>query len=157
MPSWSTPPTWTANEIVTAATMNKISTDLKLLGGANGSSVNGTVTTTTLTSFVAATGPFVTVTCGSHALVTISAQMSNSSNTRGCLVGLVINTVTPSATTLLLFYSNSKAGIACTGTKAVYVSGLTNGASTKFELRYKAVGGGTASFSNRSLFVQPLP
>jgi hypothetical protein len=156
MPQWITPPTWTPNEIVTAQTLNKYTTDLIILSNATGSNVKTTVTTASLTTWVAKTGPKVTLVCGNHALVTITAQMRNTSNTRGAEIALFVNTVVPTTTCYIAFYSNSKATIASTITRAIYVAGLTNGATSKFEIRYRAVGGGTAYFLNRSIFVQPL-
>lgn len=116
-----------------------------------------TTETTTSTSYtdLATTGPTITVTTGTRAIVVISARMENNTAGQGCFVGYDISGAHTEAATDVnsLIFESDSAGQAMAASH-VTMHTLTAGSNT-FTAKYK-VDGGTGSFSRRKIVVMPF-
>lgn len=177
--AWTTPRTWVTAEIVTASIMN---TDVRdnldetvpaiaaiagqyfVADGANSITVaraetNEVLTsqTTTSTSFTDLTtsGPSVTVTVQSRAMIFVSARVFNNTAGEICLVGVDISgaSTVSAADNRALLYESGAANDNLMATWNYMHTGLSAG-STTFKLEYR-VTGGTGTFSNRRIVVVP--
>lgn len=98
-------------------------------------------------------GPAVTVTTGTRALVFMSARMSNSTDNAECWASVTVSGATTSAASDTRALSLEGAETSNTNAYGCfhYYDTLTAGSNT-FTLQYKA-GSGTATFENRRLLV----
>lgn len=117
-----------------------------------------TTETLTITSFGDAPtpGPSVTCTTGSHALITISAEMGNSTASAGCLAGVLISGASsegPSFNQELRQESSGTAEFQRCSTVRLHVS-LTAGVNT-FKMQYMTLAG-TMQIAYREISVIPL-
>lgn len=114
--------------------------------------------TTTSSSFtdLATTGPAVTVTTGTQALVIVTCQVNNSTTNFSVAGYAVSGASTVAADDDRSLVQDSTAGnFEDVRASAVnYQSGLTAGSNT-FTMKYR-VGGGTGAFQRRHLIVIPL-
>lgn len=114
--------------------------------------------TTTSTSFtdLATSGPSVTMTTGTKALVFIVSNIDNQAGNGQGYVGFAVSgasSISASDTTALHYYSG---GVIALQYGATYlVSGLTAGSNT-FTLKYKSGNGSTQYFANRQITVMDL-
>lgn len=178
--AWTAPRTWVTAEIVTASVMNTHVRDnlletapgiattagrILVVGGANsvverladGANIT-TSETTTSTSFtdLTTTGPTVSSTTGTRAIVWLGCQISN--NTAGEWGGMsfaISGATTSSAgsNTAIMFESDSANQFAHVGSSPFEVT-LTSGTNT-FTSKY-IVSGGTGTFLRRRIFVLAL-
>lgn len=157
MATWTTPPTWTVGEDITAVDLQAMSDDLTylsdLIGGASTNSV-ATSQTTTSTTYVdlATVGPTVTLTTRTLALVIVTAFLENSAGTNDSRMSFAIS----GATTLAASDLTALRHVGTSGARmsTVALVALTAG-SNVFTAKYK-VSGGTGTFVNRDLIVVPL-
>jgi hypothetical protein len=105
-------------------------------------------------------GPTVSVRTSAFALVTVSAAMANSTGTAGALTTVAVS----GASTMTAAAVESAAGAAFAyegggvygwRTATFLVSGLTRGVN-QFQMQYRRDTGGTATFRQRTLAVQPI-
>jgi hypothetical protein len=163
--SWTSPAShiYATGEVVTASTMNTyIEANLVFLGGSAGASVLGGQTTTSTTyTDLSTVGPAVTLNTLTTALVSVGAYFSNNTSTDGALMSFAV-----SGATTLAANDNYRAGwdvVAGAANIGVFsqmsfVTGLTAGSNT-FTAKYRANGGGTATFGQfggRFIAVIPL-
>jgi hypothetical protein len=113
--------------------------------------------TTTSASYVdlATSGPAVSVTTGTKALVTISAYMQPSTTATLRASVAVSGATTVAAADSACIRQGQSAGLGSTNARTVLLTGLTAGSNT-FTIKYKT-DGGTATFDNRGISVQALP
>lgn len=111
--------------------------------------------TTTSTSYtdLATTGPAVTVTTGTSALVSISAYLDNNSAGQNSYMSFGVTGATTSAAVEARGLSFTGTGQGLTGSRVFLMTGLTAGSNT-FTMKYK-VQSGTGTFINRELIVIP--
>ena len=179
--AWTSPPTVVARDLVTAALWNTSVRDnlnacaiaLGTTAGrifcataANalaervpGSTLVATAQTTTSTTYVnlTTTGPTAAVTTGVRALVSWSAIMSNSTAGLGARMALDLSGATTSAasdTNSVAAESGNISDAFQMSWTTVYES-LTPG-STTYTAKYRAIGGGTASFATRIVTMIPF-
>ena len=158
---WSTPRTWTTTELVTAANLNTyVSDDLSDLHrrtNPDGTTV-ATSETTTSTSYadLATSGPAVTLTTGTMALVILTCQMSNNTAGQSAIMGFAVSGASTIAATdtKCLAYQSSANNEATVSTAAYLIETLTAGSNT-FTAKYR-VSANTGTFLNRNLAVVPL-
>ncbi len=180
--TWTAPITFVAGSALTAAQLNAFIRDNQAeMATAKASTPGGyfistgigaiaerlcdssavlTSQTTTSTSFVnlTTTGPTVTVTTGTQALVHISARMSGSVDEMRCFMSFAVS----GATTIAAVTDYSATHKECFDGSATpsrigalsWVA-LTAGSNT-FTAKYSQAAGGTATFSNRRMFVIAL-
>lgn len=121
---------------------------------ANDTAAVSTNQSTTSTSYtdLATSGPAVTVTTGTKALVIVTALIEPGQNNEGYMSYAVSGSTTVSAadSAALFFYRNTADTVASGMSKATSVT-LTAGSNT-FTAKYR-VSGGTAAFRTRSIFV----
>lgn len=157
MATWTTPPTWTVGEDITATDLQAISDDLTYLSDLIGSAATATVATsqtTTSTAYVdlATVGPTVTLTTRTKALVILTAYFENSAGANDCRMSFEIS----GATTLAASDANSIRHVGASGTRMSAAALVTlNAGSNVFTAKYK-VSAGTGTFINRDLIVVPL-
>lgn len=151
--SWTTPATFTAGAVLTAAQMNAISGDLSDLDSRTRPqtaiiTANDTTTSATFTD-LAHVGPAVTLTTGTAAVIAIFAQAQNSA-TGTCLMAVAVSGATVIAAPLqgLVAAVTGTALGNCAG--QVLVTGLTPGSNT-FTCKYATSSGTTASFYGSGL------
>lgn len=115
--------------------------------------------TTTSTTFVdlATVGPAVSVTAGVRALVSIACFMSNGTAGFGGRMGAAVSGATTSAVSdINSYYAESgNAGDGFKGSWTTLYDPITAGSST-WTAKYRAVGGGTVTFSDRVISVIPF-
>jgi len=152
--AWVAPAAFTTGEVVTAAKLNQNINSNTLALQATGARVI-TLETTASTSYVdlTTTGPSVTVTTPSTALVFIGAQMSNTAAGQ-CYAALDISGATTVAAAddfaIISDEQTTTAEVFNMG-KAFRITGLTPGSNT-FKMKYH-VQTGTGSFSRREIIV----
>lgn len=146
-----------AGSTILAADVQAIKDDVDAIRSATAAAVN-TAETTSSTSFtdLATSGPEVTLTTGTKALIIIAAQLSNDTAGSFCAAAVDISGATTSAAgdTRRLMYESSSANDVLASSWVYVVSGLTAGSNT-FTLKYR-VNGGTGTFSNRVLSIIPI-
>lgn len=177
--AWTTPMTWVANTPLTAAQLNQQLRDNMnetapakatqqgsiFVGNGQNSIVERSIVahsvstsqTTTSVSFadLATTGPTVTVTTGTSALVFLSANLKNATANEAAIAGVEVtgaSSIAASDTNSLLVRAGAADEIQAT--KTVRLSTLTPGSNT-FTMKYR-VTAGTATFLRRDMFVLPL-
>lgn len=160
--AWVTPRTWVVGEQGTAAKLNEISSaliDLDRRTSPVGAVVD-TAQTTASTSYtdLATAGPAVTVTIGStgKALVTFSADMSNTNAAAENRMSYAVSgaTTTAAADAISLNFVSPSAGTGGNSGMTVLLTGL-NAGSTTFTAKYR-VNAGTGTFQRRRLSATPL-
>lgn len=119
----------------------------------------GTSESTTSLSYVnlATTGPTVTITTGTRALVILGCSSSNSTVGNGARMGIDLS----GATTLAVGDSNSFMSSSGNANDAYQGSWVTifnpiNAGSNVFQAKYRASTAGSASFSNRVVSIMPF-
>lgn len=154
--AWATPTTFSVGTVLTAAEMNVIGNDLKFLAGPSGLYVATTVNTAS-TSFVTLTGgPAVTVTTGAHAIVMLSAVISNSvGGTMYSQMAYKISGATTRAASITTGLSQNSTTLVSTSV-LLWVKTLTAGSNT-FTSQYSVSASSTAHFGRRTIIVIPLP
>jgi len=176
--AWTTPRTWVTSEVVSASLMNthvrdqfnetgpaQVSTAGRILVSDAANSLAGrllvsdavtTSETTASTSYtdLATSGPSVTATTSTAAVIWFAARLSNDS-TNGTFVSVDVSgaTTTGPSDNRALEFRPATAGYSHSAGYG-YISGLTAGSNT-FKLEYK-VSAGTGTFSNRRIAVMPL-
>ena len=116
----------------------------------------GQTTTSTSYTDLSTSGPAVTITTGTKALVFITSNIDNQINNGQGHVGFAVSgasTVSAADAQALHYYSNGN--LALQYGAAYYVSGLTAGSNT-FTLKYKSGNGSTQYFANRQITVMNL-
>lgn len=148
---------WTTSEVVTAANMNTyVRLNLSFLGSTSTATVTTSETKTGGTyGDLATSGPAVTITTGTKALVIVNATFNNNTSGGSSLMGYAVSGATTiAAGDVAGFISASVANsIVCSGSA---VSTLNAGSNT-FTAKYRAAGGDVAAFQNRVITVIPLP
>lgn len=145
-----------------AAWGDTVNDDINFAVSSKGAQVLTTETTTTTTyTDLTTSGPAVTVTTGTTALVSVSAQMATGTAGDGAAMSFAV-----SGATVVAASDNFGAVISGSGSVAnltvqcsngmYYITGLTAGSNT-FTAKYRAVTGGTATFLRRNIAVIPLP
>ena len=124
----------------------------------NGVVATSETTTSTTYTDLTTVGPAATVTVSSSglkALVTISAQLSNSNNNRLCLMAFDVTGATTVAASdaQAILYTTSGGGTAAQMSATYLVTGLTAGSNT-FTAKYRA-SANTCTFTNRNIIVTP--
>lgn len=155
--AWVAPRTWVTNEVVTAAMMNQDvrdnSTDLDSRTTTSGAEVTTSETTTsTAYTDLATSGPAVTVTTGTVAMVSLRGEIFNSAAGNASIMSFAISGATTSAA------ADAKSvyvkGTAAFGIGGVFrATGLTAGSNT-FTAKYR-VDAGTGTFVNRQIIAWP--
>ena len=112
---------------------------------------------TTSSSFTDLTtsGPAVTMTTGTKALVIVSASMENNSDANSCDMDFAVTGATSrsaTATTMLSTINAIPSGVGQIRASAVNLVTLTAGSNT-FTAKYKSRGGGQAKFQDRVITV----
>ncbi len=177
--AWTAPRTWVTAEVVTASLMNThvrdnfletapaIATGTSRLIVSDGTNSIAerqvlntfltTAETTTSTSYtnLTTTGPAVTVTTGTDAIIIMSALMSNDTNAdRSLMAHAVSGATTKAASDNDAFRFEAGANQDISASKVVFNDALTGGSNT-FTAKYR-VTGGTGSFDNRDIIVIPF-
>ena len=123
------------------------------------SAIVATSETTTNTNYVdlATSGPAVTITTGTKALVTIGAQMSNDTLANSVRMSFAVTgaTTVAAADTAMVGATSAIGGAFVALSKTVYVTGLTAGANT-FTAKYR-VPATIGTFLNRTITVEGIP
>lgn len=148
---------WTTSEVVTAASMNTyIRLNLSFLGSTSSATVSTAETKTGGTyGDLATSGPAVTITTGTKALVLVNATFTNNTSGGSSVMGFAVSgatTVAAGDTAGIITASVGNALIA----SGSAVATLTAGSNT-FTAKYRAAGGDVATFQNRVITVIPLP
>lgn len=125
--------------------------------------VSAVVTTSQTTSSTAYTnlatvGPTATITTGTQALVTVTANLTNDTISDGAGMSFAITgATTVAASDNFAYYINAVAGGQNFGGSATYlVTGLTAGVNV-FTAKYRAVAGGTMTALRRHISVVAIP
>lgn len=154
--SWTAPRTFVTGEVETAAIFNTHLRDNMIALQPVAASI-ATLQTTASTTYtdLATTGPAVTLTTGTSALVTITAYMSTNTAGDGAAAATAVSGATTSAAADVtsMTVGNFSAGQAYQYSATNLITGLTAGSNT-FTMKYKAITGGTASFQNRQIVVE---
>lgn len=177
--AWTAPATAVAGTTFTAAIFNAVRDNLNATGVAAASGAGqiivttaanavtqrtpdvafvGTTQTTASLTYVdlATTGPTVTITTGTKAIVIFGCMLSNNTVGDGARAAIDVSgasTYAASDTNSFLAESGN-ANDAFQGSWVTIYDPLTGG-SNVFKLKYRAVGAGTASFSNRVTAIVP--
>lgn len=179
--AWTAPSTAVAGDIFTASLFNtSIRDNLNATGVAAATSAGQIIVTTAANAVAARTpsvdsistsqtrtsttygdlatvGPTVTVTTGTMALVIFGCQISNSTAGQGGRCAIDVS----GATTQAADDNNSFLAESGNTSDAYQGSWVTvydpiNSGSNTFRLKYRLVGSGTATFSNRSVSIVPF-
>ena len=180
--AWTSPKTWSASEDLTASEMNTYMRDnqnetapgiataasrMIVTDGANSIAERiptrdyvGTSQTTSSSTFtdLTTTGPAVTVTTGTLALVIVQCVLS--SDTAGAIsdMGFAVSgaSTVAASSTYALRYESSVANDILQASAVFLVTGLTAGSNT-FTAKYRAFSGaGTSTYAERFLTVLPF-
>lgn len=124
---------------------------------------NATVATQESTASTAYTdlttsGPAVTITTGTAVKVTLYAALFNSTQADGASMSVAVSgasTVAASDIVALAGQATTLSNVNYSACSTFVLSGLTGGSNT-FTAKYRAVTGGTASFTNRNIIVERL-
>lgn len=113
-------------------------------------------TTSTAYTDVATTGPAVTVTCGTTALVIVSARIINTTAGQNTYAGYAVSGASSVAASddFVFMFTCPVANYSQQGSQVLLQTGLTAGSNT-FTMKYR-VTGGTGTLDNRQLTVIPL-
>lgn len=130
--------------------------------GASSSVTTRQTTTTQSFTDLTTSGPAVTLTTGTKALVIVTVQMDNNNvSGSGAESDFAVSgastrsAASDSAIKLGDGVSASTAGGSWRFSSATYLTNLTAGSNT-FTVKYRSVGGGTTGFQNRSIFVMDM-
>lgn len=154
--AYTTPPTWSVGEDITATDLQILSDDITYLSDLIASASTNTVSTsetTTSTSYtnLATTGPSVTLTTRTKVLVIMTATLSNSAanDTR-------MSVDVSGATTTAASDGNALRYVGTTTARMSVAALLTvTAGSNVFTAKYK-VSAGTGTYANRDIIVVPL-
>lgn len=159
--AYSTLADLSTDQLVTEAYMDAIKGNFDDLDSRTKSSTASETTsqTTTSTSFtdLATTGPAVTVTTGTQALVIVYGQMANNTGGQGVHMAFAVSGPTTRAAQDLEaagFTANAVANLYGSFSAATLVTGL-NAGNNVFTAKYRAINSGTATFQNRRIIVWP--
>lgn len=149
---------WVTNEVATAAELQAITDNINFLGALAGTTVlpSQTTTSTTFTDLITS-GPTVTLTTGTKALVHVAAVLSNDTAGAESYMGFAVSgasTIAPDPSAAVMWSTPIANGRIQAG-YFVLVSSLTAGVNT-FTGKY-LVTAGTGTFGNRRIAVVPLP
>ena len=153
--SWTAPRTFVTGEVETAAIFNThLRDNLTALQPQSAVVPAGQTTTSTSYTDLATTGPAVTVTTGTQALITVGCQSSNNNSSQGAYMSFAVSgATTVAANDANAFYVTSfTGGFGSSGMFQVLYTGLTAGSNT-FTAKYRATGT-TATFSARNIIVE---
>jgi len=156
--AWAATTTFTTGQVVTAAQMNVISGDLDALNTRISSNTVATSETRANGAYgdLTTSGPAVTITTGTFALVMLGAKMSNNTANGSALMSVTVSgatSITASDTFAAGFVFTSTSGTTWFG-RTVLVGALTAGSNT-FTAKYRSGGGDTATFVDRNIIVIP--
>lgn len=114
----------------------------------------GTAQSTTSSTFtdLATLGPAVTLTTGTKALVSITADLYNNTAGATAAMSFAVSGATVRAVTESMQHNSAVANSNHLGSLVVLVTGLVAGSNT-FTTKYAALGGGTAFFGSRQIAV----
>jgi hypothetical protein len=121
-----------------------------------GAKIATSQTTTSLTFVdLATSGPAASLTTGAAVKVTVACQSSNNTGSDGCFMGFAVSGATTVAADDATSFGLAvgAAGEIMAGSRTTLVTGLTPGTNV-FTAKYRAVVGGTATFSNREIIVE---
>lgn len=176
--AWATPPTFTSGNVLTAAQLNIISSNLNetapakaagqsqifvstgvnsLVARTFGYDVVAVAETTTATSFtdLATVGPQATVTSSQYSLAFMQSAVQNNTSGLTSNVGLdVSGATTAAAAAIYISILTGAANNALTAGAIRMIDFLTAGSNT-FTMKYQ-VGGGTGTFNRRYMTIMPL-
>jgi hypothetical protein len=119
----------------------------------------GQATSSTTYTDLSTSGPTVTITTGTKALVYLGCNMTNNTISSGASMGYTISGATTSAAfdQFALYMNAVTSGQNFSfGSPPLYVTGLTPGANT-FTSKYRAVSSGSATFTDRRISVVGIP
>jgi hypothetical protein len=175
--AWTAPITWT-NAVLTAAQLNQqvrdnlletavakattanqypVATGANALAMRRVDSDSALATqNTTSTSYTTASGPTVTITTGTTAIITLSAYFTIDTNSASAFYSVAVSGATTSASddSRALTMGRYTAQVLIGATQTVYLTGLTAGSNTfTGQIRVTA---GTGTFDNRRLVVMPF-
>lgn len=177
--AWSSPMTATTGNVLTASQFNQYWRDNLLVSEAASATGSGNLlvssaahaivervpavdftggaestTSTTFTTFTTSTS--VAIETGTKVLLSIGAGVSNNTAAYGCRVGVdTSGDTTLAASDTYSFYADS--GNAGDGFQGTYVFIYSvNAGFNLFDLRYRAVFGGTATFNRRLIAAVPF-
>lgn len=179
--AWTAPSTAVAGDLVTASLFNASVRDNLNATGVAQVTASGQIIVTTAANAVAArtpsvatvstsetrtsttygdlatVGPTVTVTTGTVALVIFGTHVSNTNAGQGGRMAVDISGATTSAAsdTNSVLAESGNANDGFQWSYATVIDSLTAGSNT-FRAKYRLVGAGTATFSNRSLSIVPF-
>lgn len=155
--AWTTPRTWATGEVVTASIMNThVRDNLNAVGASTAQVTTSETTTSTSYTDLATSGPAVTRTTGTTALILITAQVANSGAGNGDYVGVAVSgATTAAASDTGVIVSAPVANYSDAGAAVVYTNALNAGSNT-FTLKYR-VSAGTGTFLNRRIVVIDSP
>ena len=174
--AWTTPLTAVSNAVLTAAQWNASVRDNFnvtpaalattagrhfIATGANAIAERANITntvataentaTTTYGNNLGTTGPAITMTTGTNAIIALSAQTSNSTSSAfscmGCAVSGASTVAAADADALMFQMPSGTAGVRCS--TVIMYNTLTGGSNT-FTAQYRA-SAGSASFANRKI------
>jgi len=157
--AWSATTTFTTGQVVTAAQMNVISGDLDALNTRpNNSSSVATSETRANAAYgdLATSGPAVTVTTGTFAIVFLAAKVSNNTNAGDSRMSVAVSGATTTAAADSNSLELNPATAASNSAKFGIMVPLTlTAGSNTFTAKYRSGGADTATFADRTLIVLP--
>ena len=158
--AWSAYRTWVAGDVLTAAQLNQdIRDNGNLLLPAAATVATSETTTSTSYTDLTTSGPAVTLTTGTKALIVVGSYMNNNTTSAGCLMGFTVSGATTLAaddTRALILGRQMTAtgsGFIQAASRLIYYASLTAGSNT-FTSKYK-VSSGTGTFADRFITVWP--
>lgn len=161
--SWTTPRTWTATEVVTAAEMNTHIRDNLNDLNIRSTLVSATVSTsesTASTTFtdLATVGPAVTTTVGTSGLILVILTSHVAVDTAGgfATMGVAVSGATTVATNEAYAVTYQAYAINAAHQGSAVFPLVVNPGSNTFTAKYHSTGGATATFAARSITVVPL-
>ena len=153
--SWTTPKTWAVGDVLTAADMNTYNRDNLTALQPQAATVS-TSPSTASTSYtdLGTVGPAVTLTTGSSVLVDIGCGLANGTGGDGAFMSYAVSgaTTISAVDATSVGATSASAGASVQAAFSYLQTGLTPGSNT-FTAKYKAVTGGTATFTQRIIIV----
>lgn len=156
--SWSAPPTVTVGSAATSTFANLLGADLTDLDSrtnlVTASVLTSQTTTSTTYTDLGTTGPAVTLTTGTSAVVVITAEVDTTGAGVSPYMGFAVSgATTVAAADSMAIRVDSSAIVNVCVSNVFLVTGLTGGSNT-FTMKYR-VGGGTGTYVNRRITVWP--
>lgn len=158
--AWSAYRTWVAGDVLTAAQLNQdIRDNGNLLLPAAATVATSETETNTSYDDMATSGPAVTLTTGTKALIVVGAHMNNNTSGAGCYMSFAVSGATTLAaadTRALISGEDMTAtggGSLQASSHMIYYAALTAGSNT-FTAKYR-VTAGTGTFQARFITVWP--